>query len=139
MISFVRQRPVGCVLILSAVVAIVGTILWGPGFVSRPLPIPERISQIWFGINFFLFIFAGAFTYRLLLRFQDEWTWQETAFIRGAMLILGGGVLALAARLFHDPAATLGTPLVTAGALLIIWATLSDPERLTGHGHGSAG
>lgn len=131
MLEYVRRHPVGITLALTGAVAIVGTILH-PGFLSHPLPIPEWISQVWFGINFFLFIIASVLTYRLLVRFENEWTWQETAFIRGSLLIMGGGILALAARLFHDPAATLGTPLISAGVLLIIWAALSDPERLTG-------
>lgn len=112
-------------------VALVGTITKGPDFMAEPLPLPPFVAAIWFTINFLLLAFGIFTVYRNTSRFMDRWTWQEMAFSRGTLFLMFGGVLGYFTRLFDHPTCTLGTPVITLGALALIYATLSPPVRLT--------
>lgn len=125
------RRPVATTMIVVLAIAVAGTIASGPGFLAKPLPVPPKIAAIAYTINFFLLVFAIFTTYRNVNRWLDSWTWQELAFTRGTLLLMFGGVLGYGTRVFQNPTLTLGTPVITAGACALLWATLSPPERLT--------
>lgn len=130
MIQFIRNRPSLCIVIVTVIVGIIGTILGdGWGFLVRPLPVPRFWAMLGMTTNCVLATIAMIYVYRNLHRFERDWTWQERGFSRGTFLIVFAGSLGYFGRAFTEPSATLATPVYTIGVLWLIWASIRIPER----------
>lgn len=128
--SLVRRYPVTVICTLVGVGSVVGMIIDGPHFLTRAIRVPEPVAQVWMLMNLFLVLGALFYVGRNMIVFIGGWNWQELGYNRGTFMLLFAGALGYLGRVFESPAITLGTPLFTAGVLMIIWATVRPPERL---------
>lgn len=127
--SFFRWRIALAVLALTVIILLIGTVVVGWDFAGSQLPITASWARFWLAFNGGLALGGMVSVYRNLWRYQEQWTWQEVNYSRGVFIFLLGTMIAYWSRLIHHPSVSVGTPLLSIGLMMIIYATAGSPLR----------
>lgn len=130
--NFLRDYPVATTVTLVSIGGVVGTIVFGLGFIAKTWPVAPLWAGVWMCFNICLAVIAFACIYRNMYRSMTHLTWQERGFTRGVLLLLFAGVLGYLARAFSQPTVSMGSAVFTLSCLVLIWATVRPPERFEG-------
>lgn len=125
-------KVLALVTVLAHLVAVVGVLLVGIDFLVRPIPLlNETLIRLWLCTNGLMSLAAGVMVARNIVHHRRWWTWQEITMSRGLFFVLFGGGVAYFARslLIETPVITFGTPFVSLGLMMIIYAAVGSPVR----------
>lgn len=69
-------------------------------------------------------------TVRNRVKYRGFWNYQESFFIRGSIFMMLAPLVGLPWNIVHHAPVNIGLPFVTIGAVMLIYAGLTKPERL---------
>lgn len=124
------KRAATISLVVLVVVVVLGSTFAGPGFIAKPLPVPNMVATTWLTFNGILCLVAGGFTLRNMYRLEAGLTSSQIASGRGIVWVCAGASLGYLAHLVTDTNhgyISLGTGGVTLGMLALIYGAL-DPD-----------
>lgn len=124
------HRQVLSSVILLGVILVVGTEIEGIGFIASTLPVSPWVANIWLTCNGILCVVAAICVYKNLRQFEERWTWQEIAMLRGVCWFLIAAAVGYLSRVVTSGGTiSFGTPGTTLGVLTIIYASVGPPTR----------
>lgn len=106
--------------------------VFGGGIFLRTIPTSHGVATTYFGINGFLALVLSFMLARTVRRFWSHWSSQERGWMAGLSLMsLGVGVAYMSRLSLEANVITVGTPLITAGIVILLNVMFIPSERLT--------